>query len=47
VFRPENRILTPALPAAAADAAIATYVQGTDAWHEFDYGALLSQLVST
>ena len=47
VFRPENRIVTPALPTAAADAAIATYVQGTDAWHEFNYGELLSQLVST
>jgi twitching motility protein PilI len=47
VFRPENRIVTPALPAAAAGAAIATYVQGTDAWHEFNYGELLSQLVST
>jgi twitching motility protein PilI len=47
VFRPENRIVTPALPAAAADAAIATYVQGADAWHEFNYGELLSPLVST
>jgi twitching motility protein PilI len=47
VFRPESRILTPALPAAAAGAALATYVQGTDAWHEFNYASLLEQLVST
>ena len=46
VFRPEHRIVTPALPAAAADAALATYVQGPDAWFEFDYASLLEQLVS-
>src|SRR5690348_17636129 len=28
VFRPEHQIVTPALPAAVADAAIASYVQG-------------------
>jgi purine-binding chemotaxis protein CheW len=46
VFRPEHQIVTPALPAAAADAALATYVQGPDAWFEFDYASLLEQLVS-
>lgn len=46
VFRPEARIITPALPAAAAGAAIATFVQGPDAWFEFDYALLLEQLVS-
>jgi purine-binding chemotaxis protein CheW len=46
VFRPEHQILTPALPAAAADAALATYVHGPDAWHEFNYADLLSKLVS-
>lgn len=46
VFRPEQRIVTPALPAAAADAAIATYVQGADAWFEFNYASLLEQLAS-
>lgn len=46
VFRPEQQILTPALPARAADAAIATYVQGPDAWFEFNYASLLEQLAS-
>ena len=46
VFRPEHQIVTPALPAAAADAVRATYVQGPDAWFEFDYALLLEQLVS-
>ena len=47
VFRPDQQILTPALPAAAADAAIASYVQGPDAWFEFNYASLLEQLVSS
>jgi twitching motility protein PilI len=47
VFQPADRILTPALPAAAAGAAIATYVQGPDAWYEFNYSQLLEQLVSS
>jgi chemotaxis signal transduction protein len=47
VFTPESRIITPALPATAADAAVATYVQGPDAWFEFNYAQLLDQLVST
>lgn len=47
VFKPGEKIITPALPAAAADAAIATYVQGADAWYEFDYTQLLDQLVSS
>lgn len=47
VFKPADRIVTPALPAAAADAAIATYVQGPDAWYEFNYSQLLAQLVSS
>ena len=47
VFRPDDHILTPALPAAAATAAIATYVQGPDAWYEFNYSQLLEQLVSS
>jgi purine-binding chemotaxis protein CheW len=47
VFAPESRIITPALPAAAADAAVATYVHGPDAWFEFNYAQLLDQLVST
>jgi purine-binding chemotaxis protein CheW len=46
VFTPDSQIITPALPAAAADAAIATYVQGPDAWFEFNYASLLAQLVS-
>jgi twitching motility protein PilI len=47
VFRPEAQIITPALPVAAAGAALATYVQGPDAWFEFNYAQLLDQLVST
>jgi twitching motility protein PilI len=47
VFQPSDHILTPALPAAAADAAIATYVQGPDAWYEFNYSQLLEQLVGS
>jgi twitching motility protein PilI len=47
VFKPESRILPPALPAAAAGAVVGTYVQGTDAWYEFNYVQLLDQLVST
>jgi len=46
VFRPEHQIISPALPAAVADAVIATYVQGSDAWFEFNYASLLEQLVS-
>jgi purine-binding chemotaxis protein CheW len=47
VFQPETQILPPALPAAAANALVATYKQGTDAaWFEFDYASLLDQLVS-
>jgi chemotaxis signal transduction protein len=46
VFQPENEILTPALSAAASSAAVATYVQGSDAWFEFNYAQLLDQLVS-
>jgi purine-binding chemotaxis protein CheW len=47
VFRPESRIITPALPAAVANAATAAYVQGPDAWFDFDYASLLEQLVSS
>jgi chemotaxis signal transduction protein len=47
VFTPGSRIISPALPDAAADAAIATYLHGPDAWFEFDYAQLLDQLVST
>jgi twitching motility protein PilI len=47
VFSPDDRILAPALPAAAAGAVIATYLQGKDAWFEFDYAQLLDHLVST
>lgn len=46
VFQPESRIVTPALPAAASGAALATYLAGKDAWFEFDYAQLLDQLVS-
>jgi twitching motility protein PilI len=46
VFKPEARIVPPALPAAVAHALLATYVHGADAWHEFDYAQLLDQLVS-
>ena len=46
VFQPENEILPPALSAAAATAVIATYLQGSDAWFEFNFAQLLDQLVS-
>ena len=46
VFQPENEIITPALSAAAMTAVVATYVQGPDAWFEFNYAQLLDQLVS-
>ena len=47
VFKPESRILPPSVPAAAAPAVVDTYVQGTDAWYEFNFVQLLDQLVST
>jgi purine-binding chemotaxis protein CheW len=43
-FLPEARIIPPALPAGAADAVLATYVAGSDAWFEFDYAQLLSHV---
>jgi chemotaxis signal transduction protein len=46
VFQPENETLTPALSAAATTAVVATYMQGSDAWFEFNYAQLLDQLVS-
>src|SRR5689334_13184208 len=46
VFRPEARIVPPALPPAAAAAVLASYTHGQDAWFEFDYAKLLDQLVS-
>ena len=46
VFQPEHRISTPELPVAAATAVVATYVNGQDAWFEFNYAQLLDQLVS-
>jgi twitching motility protein PilI len=46
VFQPENQIITPALSSAAAGAVVATYVNGQDAWFEFNYAQLLDQLVS-
>jgi twitching motility protein PilI len=46
VFMPESRIDSPALPASAATAVLATYLAGDDAWFEFDYASLLDQLVS-
>ena len=46
VFKPEHQIITPALPARTAEAALATYVQGSDAWFEFNYASLLEQLAS-
>ena len=46
VFRPASQIITPALPVAAASAALVTYVHGSDAWFEFNYAQLLDQLVS-
>ena len=46
VFRPESRIVPPALPAAAAPAVVDAFVQGPDAWYELDFAQLLDQLVS-
>jgi chemotaxis signal transduction protein len=46
VFQPENEIVPPVLPAAAATAVVSTYSQGDDAWFEFNYAQLLDQLVS-
>ena len=46
VFQPENEIIAPALPPAAATAVVATYAEGQDAWFEFNYAQLLDQLVS-
>ncbi len=45
-FAPESRIVPPALSAAAADAVVDAFVQGPDAWFEFNYAQLLDQLVS-
>jgi twitching motility protein PilI len=46
VFSPDDQIITPALPAAAATAVVATYLQGKDAWYEFNYAQLLDHLVN-
>ena len=46
VFTPDDQIIPPALPAAAATAVTATYLQGKDAWFEFDYAQLLDHLVN-
>ena len=46
VFSPDDQILAPALPAGAANAVIATYLQGKDAWFEFNYAQLLDHLVN-
>jgi twitching motility protein PilI len=45
-FAPESRILPPALPANAAAAVTAAFLDGSDAWFEFNYTQLLDQLVS-
>jgi twitching motility protein PilI len=45
-FALESQIVPPALPAGAAAAVVATYMQGKDAWFELDYAQLLDQLVS-
>jgi twitching motility protein PilI len=45
-FAPESRIVPPALPAGAAAAVSATYLEGSNAWFEFDYSQLLDLLVS-
>jgi chemotaxis signal transduction protein len=45
-FTLDSMIVPPALPAGAARAVLATYLQGKDAWFEFDYAQLLDQLVS-
>lgn len=44
VFKPDSRILPPALPAAAAAAVIEAYVQGPNTWYEFNYTQLLELL---
>lgn len=46
VFSPDDQIIPPALPAAAATAVVATYVQGKDAWFEFNFAQLLDNLVT-
>jgi len=46
VFSPDQQIIPPALPAGAATAVTATYLQGKDAWFEFDYAHLLDHLVN-
>jgi purine-binding chemotaxis protein CheW len=46
VFTPHDQIIPPALPAAAATAVTASYLQGKDAWFEFNYALLLDQLVN-
>jgi purine-binding chemotaxis protein CheW len=43
-FLPRQEIVPPALPAGAAGAVRAAYVTGSDAWFEFDYAQLLSQV---
>jgi len=45
-FAPESRIVPPALPAGAASAVSAAYLEGSNAWFEFDYSQLLDLLVS-
>jgi twitching motility protein PilI len=45
-FAPESRIVPPALPAGAAAAVSAAYLEGSNAWFEFDYSQLLDLLVS-
>jgi twitching motility protein PilI len=46
VFSPDDQVVASALPAAAAGAVIASYLQGKDAWFEFDYAQLLDHLVN-
>ena len=46
VFSPDDQIIPPALPAGAAAAVTATYLQGKDAWFEFNYLQLLDHLVN-
>jgi len=45
-FAPESRIVPPALPAGAAAAVSAAWLEGSNAWFEFDYSQLLALLVS-
>ena len=45
-FAPESRIVPPALPAGAASAVSAAYLEGSNAWFEFDYSQLLDLIVS-